>query len=119
VKIGGENIYPLEIEERLLEHPAISYASIVGLKDDKYGEAVAAFLQLRPNHNKPSLAEVTDWVRQRLARHKAPAHCFWVGPSEQVTEYPLTGNGKIRKEILREIGQGLVGPAKKPVLAKL
>lgn len=118
-EIGGENIYPLEIEERLLEHPAISHASIVGLRDDKYGEAVAAFLQLRPGHTKLSLKEVRDWVQQRLGRHKAPAHCFWVGPFGAVREYPLTGNGKIRKEILREIGHRITKDEFRPVLSRL
>lgn len=103
----------------MLEHPAINASSVVGLKDDKYGESVAAFLGVRSGSNKPSLAEIRSWVEQRLARHKAPVHLFWVGPSEAVLDYPLTGNGKIRKESLREIGNKLLKDSSDSVSAKL
>ncbi|PGH09908.1 hypothetical protein AJ80_07618 [Polytolypa hystricis UAMH7299] len=108
---GGENIYPLEIEERLLHHPAISGAAIVGCKDDRFGESVNAFLQIRPGQKKPSLGALVEWVRGALARHKAPVRVFWVGAGEPIKEYPVTGSGKIRKEILREIGNGLIIPS--------
>ncbi len=118
-KTGGENIYPLEVEERLLQHSAINDVSIVGLKDEKYGEIVAGFSSLQPGHNKPSLDELRNWVQQRLARHKAPTYCFWIGPSEAIKEFPLTGNGKIRKETLRDIGHRILKAAKRPTSAKL
>ncbi|KAE8350488.1 acetyl-CoA synthetase-like protein [Aspergillus coremiiformis] len=106
---GGENIYPTEIEERLIEHPAIEQASVVGLKDEIYGEMVAAFLQSVSKHNRPSLEDVKCWVRQVLGRHKAPGHIFWVGPGDSIGQYPATGTGKIRKDILREIGNRIIG----------
>lgn len=105
--IGGENIYPLEIEERLLEHSSISQAAIVGVKDAKYGEVIAAFLQLQSRTDKPSLDEIRAWVRQVLAPQKAPSYVFWVGPDEAVPEYPVTGSGKFRKDLLRSIGDQL------------
>ncbi|UDD55335.1 hypothetical protein AFCA_002967 [Aspergillus flavus] len=105
---GGENIYPTEIEERLMEHPDIEQAAIVGLKDDKYGEVVAAFLQSLPQHNRPSLNDVKDWIWQVLGRHKAPVHVFWVGPGDPIGQYPVTGSGKIRKDVLREIGNNMI-----------
>ncbi|KAB8204615.1 acetyl-CoA synthetase-like protein [Aspergillus parasiticus] len=105
---GGENIYPTEIEERLMEHPDVEQAAIVGLKDDKYGEVVAAFLQSLPQHNRPSLNDVKDWIWQVLGRHKAPVHVFWVGPGESIGQYPVTGSGKIRKGVLREIGNNMI-----------
>ncbi|KAE8147219.1 acetyl-CoA synthetase-like protein [Aspergillus avenaceus] len=101
---GGENIYPTEIEERLMEHPVIEQAAVVGLKDDVYGEVVAAFLQSLPLQVRPSLNEVKGWVRQAFGRHKAPAHVFWVGPEDLIHEYPATGSGKIRKDALRKMG---------------
>ncbi|PWY91868.1 acetyl-CoA synthetase-like protein [Aspergillus sclerotioniger CBS 115572] len=101
---GGENVYPCEIEELLLSHPAVEQASVIGIPDDHYGEAVAAFLQLRVGHVKPSSEEVRDWVRQDLSRHKSPSYIFWVGPGETIERFPVTGSGKIRKDILREIG---------------
>ncbi|KAE8336227.1 hypothetical protein BDV24DRAFT_168475 [Aspergillus arachidicola] len=106
--IRWENIYPTEIEERLMEHPDIEQAAIVGLKDDKYGEVVAAFLQSLPQHNRPSLNDVKDWIWQVLGRHKALVHVFWVGPGDSIGQYPVTGSGKIRKGVLREIGNNMI-----------
>lgn len=96
--IGGENIYPIEIEERLLHHPAIGQASVVGLQDPRYGESVNAFLELRPNQTKPKLEELKSWVRETLGRLKPPVRVFWVGNGESITQYPVTGSGKIRME---------------------
>ncbi|RSL51329.1 hypothetical protein CEP53_008469 [Fusarium sp. AF-6] len=117
--VGGENIYPLEIEEHTLSHPTISNVSVVGLKDERYGEAVAAFLQIRPGHDKPSHEAMRVWVHDELGRHKAPQHTFWLGPGEMITEYPVTGSGKIRKEILREIGNRILEQSEAKPMAKL
>ncbi|RSL52242.1 hypothetical protein CEP54_011001 [Fusarium duplospermum] len=116
---GCENIYPLEIEEHILSHPTISNVSVVGLKDERYGEAVAAFLQIRPGHEKPSHEAMRAWVHDELGRHKAPQHTFWLGPGEVITEYPVTGSGKIRKEILREIGNRILEQSEAKPMAKL
>ncbi|KAE8376078.1 acetyl-CoA synthetase-like protein [Aspergillus bertholletiae] len=108
---GGENIYPTEIEERLMEHPNIEQAAVVGLQDDKYGEIVAAFLQSPLQHSRPSLDDVKSWIWQVFGRHKAPVHVFWVGPGDMIGQYPVTGSGKIRKEVLREMGNKMIaGP---------
>ena len=53
-KSGGENIYPLEIEERLMAHPSVSRAVVVGLKDKHYGEVVGAFVERTENSARPS-----------------------------------------------------------------
>lgn len=105
---GGENIFPVEIEDCLLLHPAISEASVVGLEDDRYGEVVAAFLRLAKDSEKPDDDIVRSWVRQSLARHKAPKHVFWVGDDEVVRDYPKTGSGKHQKHLLRDIGHALI-----------
>jgi acyl-CoA synthetase (AMP-forming)/AMP-acid ligase II len=64
---GGENIYPLEIEERLVQHPAIARAIVVGISHPKYVEVPVGFLLLADNipaQKKPDLEEVKSWVRQ-------------------------------------------------------
>jgi acyl-CoA synthetase (AMP-forming)/AMP-acid ligase II len=109
---GGENIYPLEIEERLGKHPAVLQSSIVGLKDKRYGEAVAAFLELRPGHSKPTDKEVSDWVRLTLGHHKAPTYVFWLGQGEIPQTLPMTGSGKIQKNKLRDLGNLLITKSK-------
>lgn len=86
----------------------------MGLKDIKYGEAVTAFLQLRAGQVKPSLGGIKAWLWETLSRQKAPSRAFWVGKGEVVTEFPVTGTGKIRKEVLREIGDKLVAEQKPP-----
>ncbi|KAJ4393918.1 hypothetical protein N0V93_003135 [Gnomoniopsis smithogilvyi] len=107
---GGENIYPLEIEERLMAHPSISLAVVVGLKDDHYGEVVAAFLDGKTKDTASHLtkAEVRDWVTKRLGKHKAPAHVFWMGEGGVPATVPLTGSGKVRKFELAKVGEEIL-----------
>lgn len=113
---GGENIYPLEIEERLMAHPSITLAVVVGLKDEHYGEVVGAFLDGRHTTSEGSQAatahltktEVRDWVTKRLGKHKAPAHVFWMGEGGVPAAVPLTGSGKVRKFELAKVGEELL-----------
>ncbi|PYH40467.1 acetyl-CoA synthetase-like protein [Aspergillus saccharolyticus JOP 1030-1] len=102
---GGENIFPREIEERLTTHPSISEASVVGIKDERYGEVVGAFLKGRA---KVSHDELRHYVSQTLGRHKAPQHIFWIGDAGVGADFPKTGSGKHQKHILRELGNRLV-----------
>ncbi|KAK5031719.1 hypothetical protein LTS07_004339 [Exophiala sideris] len=106
--IGGENIAPVQVEDRLLEHESVADACVVGIKDPKYGEVVGCFLRLEENSSKPSDAEVNQWVRQRLGSHKAPQHVFWIGDPDVGSDYPKTGSGKHQKHILRALGDRLV-----------
>jgi fatty-acyl-CoA synthase len=92
---GGENIYPREIETALFEHPGVGDVAVVGIPDDKWGEQVAAFV--RPaTDDPPTVAELSAFVRERLAAFKAPR--TWVF----VDAFPLTGSGKVQKFVLRE-----------------
>ncbi|MGW3036424.1 AMP-binding protein [Streptomyces sp. NPDC001178] len=104
---GGENIYPREIEQILAEHPAVAEAAVVGVPDPVWGERVAAFIRLTPDHTTAETVsettgetvmekELFDHVRAHLAPHKTPR--TWVF----VEDFPLTGSGKIRKNTLRE-----------------
>ncbi|THW76030.1 acid Co-A ligase [Aureobasidium pullulans] len=113
---GGENIYPLEIEERLIKHDAVERAIVVGLPHTKYGEVVAAFLQRATGASKPSDEEVREWTRQTLGRHKAPAHVFWLGENGVTDQIPITGSGKIKKFEMRKIGQDLLASMPKAKL---
>ncbi|ODH32669.1 hypothetical protein ACO22_03363 [Paracoccidioides brasiliensis] len=106
---GGENIYPLEIEERLTAHPAISRAAVVGLPDKYYGEVVCAFLTLEESHDCPSDDEIRDWTRKKLGGHKAPKHVFVFGSDPRLPgDIPQTGSGKVQKQILRDLGRKLI-----------
>ncbi|RJE23324.1 long-chain-fatty-acid-CoA ligase [Aspergillus sclerotialis] len=101
---GGENIYPLEIEERLAAHPAIKVASVIGIPDVKYGEVVGAFVGIQPEFSdkRPSDDELRNWCRETLGRYKVPHHFFLFGKEGIHHEIPVTGSGKVRKEELRK-----------------
>jgi acyl-CoA synthetase (AMP-forming)/AMP-acid ligase II len=119
---GGENIYPGEIEERLIEHPSVSEASVVGIHDAKYGEVVGAFLRLAGDDTiRPSYEDVRKWVQAKMARQKAPRYVFWVGEGAgcDFPEYPKTGSGKYQKALLREMGNKLLMAQKTMPKAKL
>ena len=100
---GGENIYPREIEEVLISHPAVADASVLGFPDDHYGETVAAAIRVTaPGLAGDELAaddlaaELAEFCRARLAAYKVPIR--WL-----ITDaFPLTASGKIRKDALRE-----------------
>lgn len=92
---GGENLFPAEIENALLEHPAISEIAIVGISDEKWGELVACFMRATDGP-KPEAAELKAFIRERLSPQKTPAYWIWVD------EWPLTGSGKIQRFALRD-----------------
>jgi len=83
---------------------------VVGVKHQRLGEVVAAFLQRSNNHEHvPSDEAVRDWVRERLGRHKAPTHIFWLGDDPAVpATLPLTGSGKVKKYEMARLAESLV-----------
>ena len=93
---GGENLFPAEIENAMIEHPAIAEVAVAGIPDDKWGEQVACFMRKSEGAEAPAPAELKAYVRERLSPQKTPH--FWVW----VDEYPLTGSGKIQKFALSE-----------------
>ncbi|KAI0020852.1 hypothetical protein F4780DRAFT_314667 [Xylariomycetidae sp. FL0641] len=107
---GGENIYPLEIEERLMAHPDISKAIVTGLKDAHYGEVVSAFLEgaQEKGRPRPTDQQMREWVQQQLGRHKAPTHVFWLGEGGVPAEVPLTGSGKVKKYEMARFGEEIL-----------
>lgn len=93
---GGMNLYPAEIEGALIDHPAIETAAVIGVPDVVWGEQVGAVLRLRPGHARPSVEELTAFIRSHIAPHKTPV--LWAFRDE----LPMTPSGKIQKFVLRE-----------------
>lgn len=92
---GGENVYPVELEECLLDHPAVSQAQVVGVPDPDLGEESCAFVVLREGAQATPEA-LQAHCRQHMARHKMPKYVQVLG------ELPMTANGKIQKFALRQ-----------------
>jgi acyl-CoA synthetase (AMP-forming)/AMP-acid ligase II len=104
IRSGGESIFPAEIERVLLTHPAILEAGVVGIPDERWGEAVVAAVVLRDGVALTT-ADVVAHVRSHLAGYKKPAHvCF-------LRELPRTAASRqvhkplLRDVVLREIGR--------------
>jgi fatty-acyl-CoA synthase len=92
---GGENMFPAEIENVLLEHPNIAEVAVVGIPDDKWGEVVACFFRSE-SAAKTSTEELHQHCRALLSPQKTPT--IWC----QVEEFPMTGSRKIQKFVLRD-----------------
>jgi long-chain acyl-CoA synthetase len=87
IKTGGENVYPTEVEQVLLEHPAVAEALVFGKPDERWGEAVHAVCVLRSGV-RASEAELIGFVEQRLARYKRPQTIRFVpGPLDRAGRY--------------------------------
>ena len=92
---GGYNVYPREVEEALLAHPAVTGAAVVGAPDDTWVEAVTAFVTLRPGTS-ASEDELRQAVRARLAGYKVPKTV------QVIDAIPLSPVGKVLRRALRE-----------------
>jgi long-chain acyl-CoA synthetase len=91
---GGFNIYPREIEEVLLTHPAISLAAVIGIPDDHYGEEVKAVVVLKEGQQ-ATADEIIVWSKEQMAAYKYPRI---VDIRESL---PMTATGKILKKELK------------------
>lgn len=87
---GGENLFPAEIENTLLEHNEIAEVAVIGVPDEKWGEQVACFMRASGD-TRSGAKELKAFIRERLSPQKTPAYWIWVD------EWPLTGSGKIQK----------------------
>ncbi len=91
---GGENIYPAEIENALMEHPGLADVAVIGVPDEKWGETVKAVVVLRPGEA-PDDDDLRAWCRERLAAFKCPTSY------DRVETIPRNPSGKILKTELR------------------
>ncbi len=91
---GGENIYPREVEEFLYTHPAIRDVQIFGIPDDKYGEEVCAWIQLKDDTTADA-KDIKDFCKGQITHFKVPRHIWFV------SDYPMTVTGKIQKFEMR------------------
>ena len=93
---AGENVYPIEVEQILITHPYIEDVAVIGIDDEKYGQVLKAFVQLRLTENLTKEALV-DWLRPSVARFQLPKEIIFV------TNLPYTHLGKLDKKQLAKV----------------
>ncbi|HLZ00543.1 MAG TPA: fatty acid--CoA ligase [Bradyrhizobium sp.] len=99
---GGENVYPAEVESALCDHPDIAEAAVIGVPDDKWGEAVKAIVVMKPGR-KASMTDIINFTRERIAGFKTPKSVDFI------EALPRNPSGKILRRHLRDpywVGKG-------------
>jgi fatty-acyl-CoA synthase len=91
---GGFNIFPREVEDVLSQHADVAMVAVIGVPDDKWGEAVTAVIVAREG-TRPNVEELINLVKARKGSAHAPKHVKFV------TELPMTGVGKVDKKVLK------------------
>jgi long-chain acyl-CoA synthetase len=92
---GGENIYSTEVENALYTHPAVFEAAVIGVPDEKWGEAVKGIVVLKPESS-ATATELIQHCREQIAAYKVPKSIDFI------SELPKSGAGKVMKRDLRE-----------------
>ena len=92
---GGFNVYPRDVEDALVEHPAVQLAAVVGRPDQVHGEEIVAFVSLHSSEAPLSAEALIDWARERIGGYKYPREL------RIVEAIPLTPVGKIDRKALR------------------
>ncbi len=100
LKVGGENVDPMETEGLLLEHPDVHQVAVVSLPDSQLAEVPVAFIQREPEADITDAA-IIEYCRGKVASFKIPRHVQFV------EDFPMTASGKIRKIELRETAKEL------------
>ena len=92
---GGENIYPVEVENVLTSHPAVAEAAVIGVPSEQWGETVLAIVAAAPGHQLDEAALIA-FARARLASYKCPTSV------NTLAALPRNASGKVLKTVLRE-----------------
>ncbi len=100
---GGENVYPREIEEFLYTHPDIVDAQVIGVPDEKYGEELMAWVQLREGAPELTAQALREFASGAISRHKIPKYVH------VVSGFPMTVTGKVRKVEMRQQAIEILG----------
>jgi acyl-CoA synthetase (AMP-forming)/AMP-acid ligase II len=96
IKPGGENVYPVEVEKVILEHPNVQEVSVIGVPDPKFGEGIKAVCVLKPKA-KLTEKELIDFVGGRIARYKKPGYVVFVD------SLPKKEDGSIDRQRVKEL----------------
>ncbi|MGE2732958.1 acyl-CoA ligase FadD12 [Mycolicibacterium vaccae] len=94
---GGENVYPIEVENTLIAHPGVAEATVLGVDDEQYGQRLAAFVVLNGSDAAPTVDDLKQHVRENLANYKVPRDVTIL------PELPRGSTGKILRNELRNL----------------
>ena len=92
---GGENVYPAEVENAIFDHPKVSDVAVIGIPDEKWGEAVKACVVMKPDESLTE-DEVIEWTRNKIAKFKCPKSVDFL------ETLPRNPSGKVLRRLLRE-----------------
>lgn len=95
IKTGGENVYPAEVENAIFGAPGVADVAVIGVPDEKWGEAVKAIVVKKPGED-PSAESIIAWAKERIAAYKAPKTVDFIDA------LPRNPSGKILRKDLRE-----------------
>ena len=96
IKVSGYSVFPEEVETLLIKHPAVAQAAVIAMPDAAKGEAVRAFLVLRPNQTL-TIEDLVQWCRANMANYKVPRDVRFIDA------LPATGAGKVLRRLLRDL----------------
>jgi len=99
VLVGGFNVYPRDVEDILFQHPKVAIAAVVGVPDAKSGEAVKAFIQLKPGET-ATVEEIMAFCKDNMAGYKRPKSI------EFRDSLPMSSVGKVLRRLLRDEDRG-------------
>jgi long-chain acyl-CoA synthetase len=92
---GGYNVYPRELEEVLMQHPAVSLVAVIGVPDEQHGEEIKAVVVKNKDHDDVTEADLVAWGKEQFAAYKYPRTVQFLD------ELPMTSTGKILKRELQ------------------
>jgi long-chain acyl-CoA synthetase len=95
VLVGGFNVYPRDVEDILFQHPKVAVAAVVGVPDAKSGEAVKAYIQLKPGAT-ATVEEIMAFCKENMAGYKRPKSI------EFRDSLPMSNVGKVLRRLLRD-----------------
>jgi long-chain acyl-CoA synthetase len=95
ILVGGFNVYPRDVEDILFTHPKVQLVAVVGVPDAKSGEAVKAFIQLKPGETSTE-KEILEWCKEHMAGYKRPKVI------EFRDDIPMSNVGKVLRRVLRD-----------------
>lgn len=93
---GGENVYPAEVENAIFGHPQVNEVAVIGIPDDRWGEAVKAVISPKTDAGEVDTQSIIDWARERIAGFKVPKSV------DVIPELPRNASGKILRRELRD-----------------